>query len=127
MLIFLSASLLDEGRLPETCRRRSGDGGLRAWLVTTHSGGLGAPPGGHYEPPARSWRTIRGQSGRKRGPRSEIRRVERRKARRPASLAGGPLFAKIWRSGDRPDRKAGHEVRRSAPAPVGAPLPSGAT
>ena len=41
--------------------------------------------------------------------------VERREARRPASLAGGP-----WRSRDRPDRKAGHEVRRSAPALVGA-------
>jgi hypothetical protein len=44
--------------------------------------------------------------------------VERREARRPASLAGDP-----WRSGDRLDRKAGHRVRRSAPAPVGAPPP----
>src|SRR5207249_7392376 len=41
--------------------------------------------------------------------------VERREARRPASLAGDP-----WRSRDRPDREAGHGVRRSAPAPVGA-------
>ena len=37
--------------------------------------------------------------------------VERREARRSASLAGGP-----WRSRDRPDRKAGHRVRRSAPS-----------
>ena len=45
--------------------------------------------------------------------------VERREARRPASSAGDP-----WRSMDRPDRKAGHRVRRSAPAPVGALPPS---
>ena len=25
-----------------------------------HSGGAGAPPGGQYEPPARSWLTVRG-------------------------------------------------------------------
>src|SRR2546423_2932577 len=33
--------------------------------------------------------------------------VERREARRPASSAGDP-----WRSRDRPDREAGHGVRR---------------
>src|SRR5436190_11564136 len=41
------------------------------------------------------------------GPETEIRRVERREARRPTSLAGDP-----WRSRDRPDREAGHGVRR---------------
>ena len=30
----------------------------RVGLVSSHSGGFGAPPGGHYEPPARSWLTI---------------------------------------------------------------------
>src|SRR6185369_13725401 len=44
--------------------------------------------------------------------------VERREARRSASWAGSPSR---WR--DRPDREAGHGVRRSAPAPFGAPLP----
>src|SRR5205823_1865335 len=44
---------------------------------------------------------------------------ERREARRPTSLAGDP-----WRSRDRPNRKAGHGVRRSVSAPLGAPPPS---
>ena len=30
---------------------------LRACLASTHSGGAGAPPGGHYGLPARSWLT----------------------------------------------------------------------
>src|SRR5215216_2384119 len=46
----------------------------------------------------------------KRGPRTEIAAVERREARR--SWTGD-----LRRNGDRPDREAGHEVRRSAPAP----------
>ena len=45
--------------------------------------------------------------------------VERREARRPASLAGD-----LRRTADRPSREAGHRVRRSAPAPVGALPPS---
>jgi hypothetical protein len=32
----------------------AGSGGLRARLVTSHSGGFGAPPAGHYGPAARS-------------------------------------------------------------------------
>src|ERR1043165_3086849 len=51
--------------------------------------------------------------------RSENAAAERRKARRPALLAGG-----LRRSEDRPCREAGHGVRRSAPALVGALLPS---
>src|SRR5215216_7583855 len=56
----------------------------------------------------------------KRGPRTEIAAVERREARR--SWTGN-----LRRTGDRPDREAGHEVRqRSAPAPSrrSAPLAS---
>jgi hypothetical protein len=85
----------------------------------------GLRPAGHYEPPARSLLTIRGESGRKRGPglmRRKLRckaAVERREARRPASLAGD-----LRRSADRPSREAGQRVRRSAPAPVGALPPS---
>jgi hypothetical protein len=45
---------------------------LRAWLVTTLPGGSGAPPGGHYDPPARSWLTAGANAGnRKRGPETE--------------------------------------------------------
>jgi len=45
--------------------------------------------------------------------------VERREARRSALWAGNPVR---WR--ERPCRKAGQRVRRSAPANFGAPLPS---
>ena len=51
-------------------------------------------------------------------PKPKIAAVERRKARRPASWAGGP-----GRYRDRPDRKAGHGCGASAPAPFGAPPP----
>ncbi len=60
-------------------------------------------------PPARSWLT----AARKRAAESAARRrsenaaAERREARRPASWAGD-----LRRSGDRPDREAGHRVRR---------------
>src|SRR5262249_32195057 len=69
----------------------------------------GAPPGCHYEPPARSWLTIRGKSRTKARPDVETRtpQVERREARRPASSAGD-----LRRSADRPVREAGHGVRR---------------
>src|SRR5882757_7814947 len=45
--------------------------------------------------------------------------VERREARRSALWAGNPV-----RRRERPCRKAGQWVRRSAPANFGAPLPS---
>jgi hypothetical protein len=51
-------------------------------------------------------------------PGRKIAAVKRRKARRSASWTGGP-----GRFRDRPDRKAGHGVRRSAPAPDGASPP----
>ena len=74
-------------------------------------------------PPARSWLTIGGQaapsdeSAARR--RNENAAAERRKARRSASWAGD-----LRRSGDRSARETDHRVRRSAPAPVGALLPS---
>src|SRR5215216_2916267 len=76
-------------------------------LIYLVPGGLRTPPGRHYERPARSWLT----SGRKwpdekRGPRTEIAAVERREARRSAWTGN------LRRTGDRPDREAGHEVRR---------------
>src|SRR4249920_2293794 len=51
--------------------------------------------------------------------RKENAAAGRRKARRPASWAGH-----LRRSGDRSARETDHRVRRSAPAPVGALLPS---
>src|SRR5215204_5154872 len=91
-------------------------------LIYLVPGGLRTPLGRHYERPARSWLTSgRGQkwSDEKRGPRTEIAAVERREARR--SWTGD-----LRRNGDRPDREAGHQVRRSAPAPSrrSAPLAS---
>src|SRR5947209_10923600 len=50
--------------------------------------------------------------------RSKNAAAERRKARRRAYPTGH-----LRRSGDGLDREAGHRVRRSAPAPVGALLP----
>src|SRR5437667_5734604 len=108
---------------------------LRSWLAPTAPGGLGPTVRPYYKglPIVRldEGRTNGGESCRDRGednphlsghgrtvPRPKIATVERREARRPASLAGDP-----WRSRDRPDRKAGQRVRRSAPAPVGAPPP----
>ena len=72
-------------------------------------------------PPARSW-LIGGcnapsESAARR--RKENAAAERRKARRPASWAGH-----LRRSGDGSARETDHRVRRSAPAPVGALLPS---
>ena len=64
---------------------------------------------GVQRPPARSWLT----AARKRAAESAARRrsenaaAERREARRPASWAGD-----LRRSEDRPDREAGHRVRR---------------
>src|SRR5215211_1035890 len=81
-----------------------------------------------YERPARSWLTSgRDQkwSDEKRGPRTEIAAVERREARR--SWTGD-----LRPNGDRPDREAGHEVRRiphqrRLGAPPPSPLEGGST
>src|SRR5207342_969906 len=102
----------------------------RACLASTHSGGVGAPPGGTTAP-CQELADGRGAWAKARPPavesaarrRKENAAVERREARRPASLAGD-----LRRSGDRPDREAGHGVRRSAPSASrrSAPLNAGA-
>src|SRR5215210_978727 len=121
-ICFYALILLTEG----VFRRRLGDGagcGARAQVSHTWTReAFGTPLGRHYERPARSWLTSgRDQkwSDEKRGPRTEIAAVERREARR--SWTGD-----LRRNGDRPDREAGHAVRRSAPAPSrrSAPLAS---
>src|SRR5215207_9468563 len=113
--------LLNEG----VFRRRSADGagcGARAQVSHTWTReAFGTPLGRHYECPARSWLTSgRDQkwSDEKRGPRTEIAAVERREARR--SWTGN-----LRQNGDRPDREAGHEVRRIPhQRRLGAPPPS---
>ena len=48
----------DANRLRRLVWRGSAPAG--AAQQAAHSGGVGAPPGGQYEPPARSWLTVRG-------------------------------------------------------------------
>ena len=105
--------------------RRHGDGAGRGarghGLAILHPGGVGAPPGWPLRAACQELADDPGQcpdeSAARR--RSENAAVKRRKARRRASFAGG-----LRRSADRPDRKAGHGVRRSAPARFGASPPS---
>src|SRR5438552_2136301 len=118
---------LAEGRLPETFGGWSEGRPLRAWLVTTHSGRLRASCRAALRPLCEVLARRAGANAGSRQPGPELRRsdsarnaaVERREARRPASLAGDP-----WRSRDRPDREAGQGCGDPRPAPVGALLPS---
>jgi hypothetical protein len=92
----------------------------RVSLASSHSGGVGAPPGGtkaSCQELADGGAKSAAESAARR--RKENAAAERRKARRGAYPAGD-----LRRSGDRLDREAGHRVRRSAPAPAGALLPS---
>ena len=109
-MLYLLITVLTEGRLPETDQRRSMVRPLRAGFVTPLPGGSGAPPAGHDDPAAQDARRTRRkcQSAVCEAVRPELESlslsnaaVKRRKARRSALLAGGPL-----RKGDRPNRKA---------------------
>src|SRR5215216_4802886 len=105
----LCLTLLAEG----VFRRRSADG---ARMRRPRTGFANLDPGGLR---GSTWAPLRaprqeladGQVANdlteKRGPRTEIAAVERREARRSASWTGN-----LRQTGDRPDRKAGHEVRR---------------
>ena len=69
----------------------------------------GAPPGGHYDPPARSWLI-----GRRKCPLESAardRKEPRWSAERRAGLRHWPVISGEF-FGDRPDREAGHRVRR---------------
>src|SRR5712691_6148279 len=113
-------TLLAEGRQPVTFGGWSRVRRPRASLVSSHSGGLGAPPGGTTAP-RQELADGRGANASTKSAARGLKNaaVERREARRPTLLAGDP-----WRSRDRPDRKAGHgcgekfrtsACRRSAP------------
>jgi len=111
---------------PQSGSRRPAIPGLalgrrpRTRLATSYSGGVGAPPGGttasRQELADCDAHRVAESAARRR---KENAAAGRRKARRPPSLAGD-----LGRSRDRADREAAHRVRRSAPAPVGALLPS---
>ena len=80
----------------------------------------GAPPGGHYGPPARSWLTIAMRKHRrKRGPGSK---KPQQSAERRAGLRHGPAIFGDPKIDPLARRITGCGV--SAPAPVGALLPS---
>ena len=106
-------------------RRRAADGAktrpLRAWLVTTHSGGSGAPPYGHYEPCARSSLTTSEGGNVRGGTQARPGAGGSAKARTRRGRSGAP-------EGEHPPDSGMHHAlakrgllrRRS-----GAPLPSG--
>ena len=89
----------------------------------TPSGQPGAPPGGHYEPPARSWLIRPGYGSGKRGPETKNSRVvERREARasspdaRRASSARRYVGCAFRCSTPRPGRGLNREGRPGAPS-----------
>ena len=93
----------------------------RTRLVTSHSGGVGAPPGWPLRAACQELADDPGKSGRKRGPTPE-------EERRGGAPRGAP--ASVIRRRSRPQTgsartaRRGHGVRRSAPAPFGASPPS---
>jgi len=128
-------------------RRDGGAGRRRAWRCASKSGGGSDPAGaapageprklapgrlrdptwGYYGPCARSSLTARvHRRARKRGP--ELRHRSKgdaeSRSRAPKGATAGVSGRHLRRSGDGPDREAGHGCGVSAPAPVGALLPS---
>jgi hypothetical protein len=96
--IILTLAMLTEGRRPETARGGAGCGARGQDLSPCTRAASGLRPAGHYEPPARSWLTIRGSVRTKARPDvGENAAAKRREARRRASFAGGP-----FRREDRP-------------------------
>jgi len=83
-------------------------------------------PAGHYEPPARSWLTTEaGIPRRKRGPTLRMT-GDRHSRRRGGAPRGAPAsVVRRWSFRRRTGLfvRAGHGVRRSAPAPFGASPP----
>ena len=100
---------------------------LRAWFAATHSGGFGNPSWGHYDPCARSSLTARFITGHASAGRSwanaERHSLEpQQSVERRAGLRDWPVI-----SGDPEIDLAARQVTGcgvSAPAPVGALLPS---
>ena len=100
--------MLTRGRLLETILKAEQGAVPAAWLVTTHSGDPGTPPGGHYDPPARSSlcpdRHVAGPDTRG--------RVDK-------SASGAPRGGRV----DRKTRAVPSQGTVSNIAPPGAPLP----
>src|SRR2546422_9089843 len=89
-------TMLDRGASSGDVGWRSRVRRLRASLVSSHSGGLGAPPGWPLRAACQELADDPGECPDESAARGrKIAAVERREARRPVSLAGDP-----WRSRD---------------------------
>jgi hypothetical protein len=101
---------------------------LRAGFVSRRPGGSGNPLLGYYGPCARSSLTARhvhrdtqARTGVEASPQGDAQSRSRASRGAPARVMGRSSSGV---PADGPGREAGHGVRRSAPAPVGALLPS---
>src|SRR5215211_5957452 len=109
------------GRLPEASWRWSRVRRPRTGLAHLDPGGLRGSTWAPLRVPRQELADVQVANGldEKRGPRTEIAAVERREARRSAWTGN------LRQTGDRPDREAGHEVRRIPhQRRLGAPPPS---
>src|SRR5205085_12341393 len=109
-------ALLVEGRRPEASKRAE-QGTAPAAGRHAGPGRPGAPPGGHYGPPARSWLTAAQEALRKAWPGTEKSRSRAPRGAPPGSQRGAARFAPVL--GD----LASHPGVSHAPAFLGAPLP----
>ena len=85
--------------------------------VRQRAGGADESGGNPVESRVFEWAPLSVSRRRSRG----LRKTPQWSAARRAGPRYGPAVPSRWR--DRPDREAGHGVRRSTPAPFGAPLP----
>ena len=118
-----------EGREPVAPARVEGTGARGRGEQAAHSGGVGAPPGGQYGPPARSWLTVR-PLRRARGLSGDAVRNDGK----PGKLRGGLAKTAPGKRGPTPKENAGRRAegrhafaRRRAQgrtvASLGAPSP----
>jgi len=88
-----------EGREPVAPARVERTGARGRGQQAAHSGGVGAPPGGQYEPPARSWLTVQ-----------PLRLARSFLPERPSDNDGNPGGdAKATSDRETPDRDGGPE------------------
>src|SRR6187401_3768832 len=98
-----------EGRHHEASDDGAGCGarGRETNAPPTHSGGAGAPPGGQYEPPARSWLTVQ-----------PLRLARSFLPERPSDNDGNPGGdAKATSDRETPDRDGARKARPCAGIP----------
>jgi hypothetical protein len=127
-----------EGREPVAPARVERTGARGRGQQAAHSGGVGAPPGGQYEPPARSWLTVRplrrargfsGEAVRNDGKPGEAQRRPREDGR-PESAArcrkktpdGAPEGATPPQGGVQNEGPSRHPARRPLSSAEGRPF-----